>query len=114
MIALNLVRLHRAGVTVEAVQLTEANHNAVFEWADSKPYFSPRPAGITGPLPITGLTIFTPTGRRKANFGDWVVRAGGHWHTATTGELGPRFGEPVGDTTVEVHEPPAWSPRVAS
>lgn len=92
MTALNIVKLHRAGVTVEAVQLTETNHNAVWEWAESKPFFSPNPPGATGPLPVTGLTIFTPTGRRKAGYGDWIIRRGSEWHTATTGELPARFG----------------------
>lgn len=89
MTALDLVRLHRDGVTVEAVQLSGANHNAAWEWAESKPYFDNAPGGG---LIITGLTIFTPTGRRKANYGDWVIRRGGEWHTATTGELAARFG----------------------
>ncbi len=95
MTALDLVLLYRAGVTVEAVQLTEANHNIVFEWAESKPYYDPRPHGAAekDPLPISGLTIFTPAGRRKAEYGDWVIRRGGEWHTATTGELAVRFGE---------------------
>ncbi len=92
MATLDLLRLHRDGATAEAVQLTEANHNAVWEWAESKPYFSPHPPGVTGPLAITGLTIFTPTGRRKAEYGDWVIRRGAEWHTATTGELKARFG----------------------
>lgn len=93
MSALDLVHLHRAGVTVEAVQLSPDNGHLVFEWADSKPFFSPRPEGDDGPLPITGLTIFTPTGRRKAEYGDWVIKRGAEWHTATTGELKARFGE---------------------
>lgn len=111
MTALDLVRLHRAGVTVDAVQLTKANHNAVWEWSDSKPFYSPRPVGVAEdkPLPITGLTIFTPTGRRKASYGDWVVRRGTEWHTATTGELAARFGEPVGTATVEVSDPFVWA-----
>lgn len=112
MITLELIRLQRDGVTVEAVQLTPENHNAVWDWAHSKPYYDPNPAGVTGPPPITGLTIFTPNGRRKANYGDWVIRSGGHWHTATTGELPARFGEPVGTSTVEVPPPWDWPPEV--
>jgi len=94
MTGLDLVKLHRAGVTVEAVQLTPETHNAVWEWAESKPFYSPRPADLAEdkPLPITGLTIFTPAGRRKANYGDWVIRRGNEWHTATSGELAARFG----------------------
>ncbi len=86
---LDLVKVHRDGVTVQAVQLTEANHNAVWEWAESKPFFDNAPGGG---LIITGLTIFTPGGRRKASYGDWVIRRGSEWHTATTGELKARFG----------------------
>jgi hypothetical protein len=29
------------------------------------------------PMPVTGLTIFEPIGRRKANFGDWVYKTPG-------------------------------------
>jgi hypothetical protein len=62
-----------AGPDVEAVRLTAANLWRVFEWADSKPFYGPRE--VEGePLPITGLTAFTPDGRVKAEFGDWVVR----------------------------------------
>lgn len=62
-----------AGVEVQAVQLTHENGRAVWEWADSKQFFSPNPTGGGG-LVVAGLTIFTDRGRRKADFGDWVVR----------------------------------------
>lgn len=61
-----------AGVQVQAVRLTQENGRAVWEWSDSKPYVDPNPNG-TGQV-IIGLTIFTTHGRRRANFGDWVVR----------------------------------------
>lgn len=57
---------------VDAVRLTEDNGASVFEWADSKPFFAPN-ANRDGTV-ITGLTIFTTTGREKADFGDWVTK----------------------------------------
>ncbi|MCK2219732.1 hypothetical protein MF672_038945 [Actinomadura sp. ATCC 31491] len=53
---------------VEAVQLTRENLWDVYEWADSKPWFGPD-------RQIDGLTIWTLNGRRKADFGDWVIRS---------------------------------------
>ncbi|PWR08595.1 hypothetical protein DKT68_15385 [Micromonospora acroterricola] len=63
-----------AGLHVQAVQLTKANMRAVYEWADSKQFFEPAGPKPDDGLVVTGLTIFTADGRRKANFGDWVVR----------------------------------------
>lgn len=59
---------------VEARQLTRENGPALWEWADSKPHYAP--GGV-----VDGLTIWTPIGRKKADFGDWVVRDadGGFW-----------------------------------
>jgi hypothetical protein len=76
------LRLFRRGwFTIEAVQLTRENLSAVFEWADSKPFFGPAPAEGE-PMPVTGLTVFEPTGRRKANFGDWIYKTpGGSFRT---------------------------------
>ncbi|KOX51973.1 hypothetical protein ADL19_17145, partial [Streptomyces purpurogeneiscleroticus] len=57
------IQLFKRGfLTVPAVRLTEDNWPVVFEWADSKPFFSPAPADGE-PMPITGLTVFEPTGR---------------------------------------------------
>jgi hypothetical protein len=99
--SLNLVRLHRDGVTVEAVQLTRGNVNAVHEWADSKPYFGPSADG--GPMPLTGLTVFTAVDDRvKADFGSWIIRRGDNdFHVSVPGELNTRWG--VGITAAELH-----------
>ena len=70
----------------EAAQLTPENLWQVFEWAESKPYHSPDPDG-PGTV-ITGLTIFTPAGRAKAEYGDWVVHTrGGAWRVVTSAEF---------------------------
>ncbi|GAA0495232.1 hypothetical protein Ade02nite_19010 [Paractinoplanes deccanensis] len=58
---------------IQAVRLTRENLWDVFEWADSKPFYGPKGEGDTE-QPITGLTVFEPTGRNKADFGDWVYR----------------------------------------
>lgn len=114
MTALDLVKLHRDGVTVEAVRLTPGNFNAVLEWADSKPYFGQRP-DANSPMPITGLTIFTRGGRRTATFEDWVIRnADGTWTCCSDVNLERGYGQPVGETSVEVAEPPAWSPKAVT
>jgi hypothetical protein len=63
-------KFRTGNVHVEAMHLTEQTGPAVWEWADSKPYFSPEGDGLT----ITGLRVYTPTGDAKAEFGDWVVR----------------------------------------
>ncbi len=69
---LELKLVKRGIFTVQAVQLTPENLWDVFEWADSKPFIGP--ATEDEKSPITGLTIFEPTGRNKAEFGDWVYR----------------------------------------
>jgi hypothetical protein len=67
-----------------AVQLTSENGPQVWEWADSKPYYEPDKT-------ISGLTVFTPAGRVKAEFGDWIIRTtGGAFHVRKDGEgVGP-------------------------
>lgn len=60
-------------VVIEAVQLTPENGPAVWEWADSKPYYEPTADDGT-PGAISGLTIYTLEGRMKAEFGDWIIR----------------------------------------
>lgn len=67
------------GRRVEARQLTRQTGPAVWEWADSKPYYSspqgPQTAtGIYPQLVVTGLTIWAKSGRIKAEFGDWVIK----------------------------------------
>jgi hypothetical protein len=62
---------------VHAVQLTERNSAAVYEWAYSGPIFAipeaaAQTAEVTEPQ-VVGLTIFTAAGRMRADFGDWVV-----------------------------------------
>lgn len=64
-------RYRNGNATFEAIQLTTDNGHKVWEWADSKAYYDPD--GTTG-LKVSGLTIFAPWGRVKAEFGDWVVR----------------------------------------
>lgn len=60
--------IYRKGrVEVEARQLTRENGAALWEWADSKPHYGPDGT-------VDGLTIWTPDGRVKANFGDWIVK----------------------------------------
>lgn len=54
-----------------AVLLTRQNGADVWEWANSKPYFDLAP---NGGLTITGLTVFTPEGRVKADFGNWITK----------------------------------------
>lgn len=54
-------------VEIQAMQLTAENGPAVWEWADSKPYYEPDGK-------ISGLSIYTLEGRMKADFGDWIVR----------------------------------------
>ncbi len=59
---------------IQAVKLTRENLWDVHEWADSKPFHGPMANPDDKDFPITGLTVFTPTGRVKAEFGDWVYR----------------------------------------
>ena len=74
----------RGWFTIDAVQLTPENLNAVFEWADSKPFVEN--GGVTG------LTVFEPTGRNKANWGDWIYRTpGGDFRTRPDGEFRELF-----------------------
>jgi hypothetical protein len=70
---MKLQHFRRGWFTVDAVQLTPDNGAAAWEWADSKPFYGAAPAEGE-PMPITGLTVFTPTGRVKANFGDWIYK----------------------------------------
>lgn len=71
----NLQQFRRGWFTIDAVQLTPENINQVFEWADSKPFIDPDKS-------CSGLTVFEPTGRNKANFGDWIYRTpGGDFRT---------------------------------
>jgi hypothetical protein len=52
---------------VEARLLTRENGAQLWEWADSKPHYGPD-------REVDGLTIWTPDGRVKADFGDWIVK----------------------------------------
>lgn len=54
-------------VVIEAMLLTAETGPAVWEWADSKPYYEPDGT-------ISGLSIYTLEGRMKADFGDWIIR----------------------------------------
>jgi hypothetical protein len=60
-------RFRKRPVVIEAIQLTRENGPAVWEWADSKPFYEPDGT-------ISGLSIFTREGRMKADFGDWIIR----------------------------------------
>jgi len=75
-VTLGLQQFTRGWFTVDAVRLTSDNLWDVFEWANSKPFYGPKQSGDQQ-HPITGLTVFTPTGRVKAEFGDWVYRTPG-------------------------------------
>jgi hypothetical protein len=57
------------GTIVWAVRLAEDNLGNIWEWADSKPFWS---GGR-----VTGLTVWSAQGHIKAEFGDWVIR--GPW-----------------------------------
>jgi hypothetical protein len=88
---MDIQQFTRGLFTIDAVQLTGDNINDVFEWADSKPFFSPAPAA-GDPMPVTGLTVFTPTGRVKAEFGDWIYRTpGGDFKTYNDTEFHELF-----------------------
>ncbi len=62
----------RSGREVQAAQLTRETFAEIFEWSPGKQFFGPAPEGE--PMPVTGYTVFTPHGRVKAEYGDWVVR----------------------------------------
>ncbi|GAA2411049.1 hypothetical protein GCM10010404_81200 [Nonomuraea africana] len=53
----------------EACLLTPENGHLLWEWAASKPWY-----GADGQ--VDGLSIYTPGGRVKADFGDWIVKDG--------------------------------------
>ncbi len=90
-IDLTLEQFTRGWFMVDAVRLTRENLNAVFEWADSKPFH--------GPDGITGLTVFELTGRTKAEFGDWVYRTpGGAFKTRPDAEFRDLF-QPAEEVT---------------
>lgn len=87
------IRIFERGLfkNIEAVQLTKDNLWDVFEWADSKPFYGPKGEGDTA-HPITGLTVFEPTGRNKAEFGDWIYKTpGGDFRTYPDAEFRARF-----------------------
>jgi hypothetical protein len=92
-VELTLEQFTRGWFTIDAVQLTTNNLWAVYEWADSKPFYGPKPDGWTDPTPpITGLTVCTPTGRVKAEFGDWVyLTPGGDFKTYDDAEFRKNF-----------------------
>lgn len=84
MTAAEYVNQHGAKVT--AVQLTRATLPDVFEWAPGKAFWDPNPNGEG--LRITGYTVFTPQGRHKAEFFDWIVRdQAGRFHVYTADEF---------------------------
>jgi hypothetical protein len=57
----------KRAVVIEARQLTPENGPDLWEWAESKPFYSPDGK-------VDGLTIYTLEGRMKADFGDWIVK----------------------------------------
>lgn len=61
-------RIYRDRV-VEAVQYTRDNDGEVFEWIPGKQFIGPAPY-----YGVEGLTVFTPEGRRRAVWGDWIYR----------------------------------------
>ena len=60
-------KFRKKPVVIEARQLTRDNGPELWEWAKSKPHWSPDGE-------VDGLTIFTLEGRMKADFGDWIIR----------------------------------------
>ena len=54
---------------VEAVQYTRDNDREVWEWIPGKHFIGPGPG-----YAVEGLTVFTPEGRRRAVWGDWIYR----------------------------------------
>lgn len=87
-----LTDFRRGWFTIKAVQLSQDNLWHVCGWADSKPFYGPRPTEDAKDYPITGLTVFTPTGRVKAEFGDWVYRTpGGDFKTYPDAEFRKAF-----------------------
>jgi hypothetical protein len=50
---------------VNAVQYTRENDQAVYEWAPGKQHHEPGGR-------INGMNVFTPDGRRRAVWGDWI------------------------------------------
>lgn len=81
--------IYRKGrVEVEARLLTRENGPELWEWADSKPWYGPDGQ-------VDGLSIYTLTGRKKADFGDWIVKtAGGDFYPVTDGIFEAAY-EPV-------------------
>lgn len=83
----------RGFLTIDAVQLAPENGGQVWEWADSKPFYSPE-RDRNGQLILTGLAVFTPTGRVKAEFGDWIYQTpGGDFKVYSDGEFRELFAE---------------------
>jgi hypothetical protein len=81
------VRTYRTagGGEVQAVQITRENWAAVWEWADSKPFYAPIPDDPNYRIRMTGLRIFARLGHEIADFGDWVTRdAAGDFHACKT------------------------------
>lgn len=76
---------------VTAVQLTQDNIGAVWEWADSKPRYrgTPEPGG----QPVcVGLTLRPGGDRVPAYFGDWVVQSrSGQFFRFPADEFATRF-----------------------
>ncbi|GAA0583157.1 hypothetical protein GCM10010172_80240 [Paractinoplanes ferrugineus] len=55
------------GRLVEAVQYSSENDREVFEWAPGKQHHEPGGQ-------VRGMNVFTPEGRRRAVWGDWIFR----------------------------------------
>ncbi len=64
------------GPVAEVRVLTRENGRELFEWIAGKAYYEPDGS-------ISGLTVFTPAGRVKAEFGDVIVR----WLDGTFGVM---------------------------
>ena len=60
----------------ESVKLTCENVYDMLEWAGSKLCYSPTSDGVVG-SPVIGLTVFTPTGKVQAEFGDYIIQGDG-------------------------------------
>lgn len=60
-------KFRKKPIVIEAMLLTPENGLAVWEWAESKPFYGPDGE-------VDGLSIFTREGRMKADFGDYVIK----------------------------------------
>ena len=61
-------KYRRRSRTIEAIQLTLENQSDVMEWTGGRPWSRPPMRAITG------ILVPTPTGTKRAQYGDWVIK----------------------------------------